>query len=100
MNSFIDDLTPEQLDGDSRELAEVIGIEAFKKLVEVYGGSSVLYVPNFIKFTRYCGCDRRACAGIQFGQNSEAAGRKYQLSERRVHQIIQRYKVQEAAQDG
>lgn len=30
MNSFLDDLTLEQLDGDSRELAEVIGMDAFK----------------------------------------------------------------------
>ena len=29
MNSFLDDLTLEQLDGDSRELAEVIGMDAF-----------------------------------------------------------------------
>lgn len=47
MNSFLDDLTLEQLDGDSRELAEVIGMDAFKKLVEVYGGSGSLYIPSF-----------------------------------------------------
>ena len=46
MNSFLDDLTLEQLDGDSRELAEVIGMDAFKKLVEVYGGSGSLYIPS------------------------------------------------------
>ena len=39
MNPFLDTLTIEQLDGESLELAEVIGIEAFKKLIAVYGGS-------------------------------------------------------------
>ncbi len=31
MNSFLDDLTLEQLDGDALDLAELIGIDAFKK---------------------------------------------------------------------
>ena len=30
-----------QLNGEQRELAEVIGLEAYKKLVERYGGSHV-----------------------------------------------------------
>ena len=47
MNSFLDDLTLEQLDGDALDLAELIGIDAFKKIVEVYGGSGSLYIPSF-----------------------------------------------------
>ncbi len=99
MNSFLDDLTPEQLDGDSRELAEVIGIDAFKKLVEVYGGSSILYVPNFANL-RVTVRDRRLTQEYNSGKTVKQLARKYQLSERRVHQIIQGYKAQEAAQDG
>lgn len=30
-----------QLDGEQREIAEVIGLEAYKKLVERYGGSHI-----------------------------------------------------------
>ncbi len=33
--------SPEQLSGDQRELAESIGIGAYRKLVEDYGGSHV-----------------------------------------------------------
>lgn len=39
MDPFLDNLTLEQLDGDAFDLAELIGMDAFKKLVEVYGGS-------------------------------------------------------------
>lgn len=99
MNSFLEDLTLEQLDGDSRELAEVIGIDAFKKLVEVYGGSSILYVPNFTNL-RVTVRDRRLVQEYNSGKTVKQLARKYQLSERRVHQIIQGYKAQEAAQDG
>lgn len=99
MNSFLDDLTLEQLDGDALDLAELVGIDAFKKLVEVYGGSSVLYVPNFTNL-RVTVRDRQLMQEYHSGKTVKQLARKYQLSERRVRQIIQRYKVQEAVQDG
>ncbi|MDE6426296.1 MAG: DNA-binding protein, partial [Ruminococcus sp.] len=33
--------SPEQLSGDKRELVNVIGLEAYKKLVQHYGGSYI-----------------------------------------------------------
>ena len=39
-------LTIDDLDGENRELAELVGMEAFIKLVEVYGGTGKLYVPQ------------------------------------------------------
>lgn len=45
MNDLFDLLTIENLEGNSRELADVIGIEPFKNLVRYYGGSQDLYVP-------------------------------------------------------
>lgn len=45
MNDFLDELTMEHLDGEPLSLAEVIGLDAFKKLLRVYGSSGRLYIP-------------------------------------------------------
>ena len=37
----IEDITLEQLNGDQHDLAELIGIDAYKKLVKYYGGGFV-----------------------------------------------------------
>ena len=39
-------LTIDDLHGESRELAETIGMDAFVKLVEVYGGTGRMYIPQ------------------------------------------------------
>ena len=99
MNSFLDDLTLEQLDGDSRELAEVIGMDAFKKLVEVYGGSGALYIPSFA--TLRAGLrNQKLVQDYQAGSKVKHLTRKYHVSESLVYKIIRDYKAQEAAQDG
>lgn len=46
MTDFLDELKIEQLEGEALNLAETIGIEAFKKLLRVYGGTSHLYIPK------------------------------------------------------
>ena len=43
----IEDITLEQLNGDQHDLAELIGIDAYKKLVKYYGGGFV-YVLSLI----------------------------------------------------
>ena len=79
MNSFLDDLTLEQLDGDSRELAEVIGMDAFKKLVEVYGGSGSLYIPSFA--TLRAGLrNQKLVQDYQAGSKVKHLTRKYHVS--------------------
>ena len=87
MNPFLDTLTIEQLDGESLELAEVIGIEAFKKLIAVYGGSRVLYIPTLVKL-RTSMRDRQLIRDYQGGEKTRRLAQKYQISERRVRQII------------
>lgn len=99
MDPFLDNLTLEQLDGDAFDLAELIGMDAFKKLVEVYGGSSILYVPTFAKL-RNAARDRQLLQEYQSRKNLKHLARKFQMSERRARQIIHDYKAQEAAQDG
>ncbi|MEG1752737.1 MAG: Mor transcription activator family protein [Christensenella sp.] len=39
-------LTLDDLKGETRELAEVIGLEAFKLILERYGGTGRLYIPQ------------------------------------------------------
>ena len=45
-NELLKELQLEDLSGSARELAELVGMEAFLNLVDVYGGSSNLYVPT------------------------------------------------------
>ncbi len=75
----------EQLSGDQRELAEIVGLEAYRKLVANYGGMCVyIYKPETIlrelRNTEICnefnGCNYRELA------------KKYDLSEKTVREIV------------
>lgn len=75
----------EQLSGDQRELAESIGIKAYKKFVEDYGGSHI-YV---------CKADtvipelRNSKIYSQFnGFNYRELAKKYNLSPKTIREII------------
>lgn len=46
LDDLLKQLTIDDLHGDTRDLAETIGMEAFLKLVEVYGGTGRLYIPQ------------------------------------------------------
>ena len=46
MDDLLDKLALEDLRGESRALADIVGLEAFKNLVRHYGGTSKLYVPS------------------------------------------------------
>ena len=39
-------LALEDLQGEARDLAELIGMDAFRKLVSVYGGTGRMYIPQ------------------------------------------------------
>lgn len=46
MDKFLDELTIEDLKGETQELAETIGLDAFKRLVQAYNGTGRLYIPQ------------------------------------------------------
>ena len=46
LDDLLRQLTVDDLHGEARDLAEAIGMEAFLKLVEVYGGTGRLYIPQ------------------------------------------------------
>lgn len=39
-NELLNELKLEDLQGEARELAETIGMDAFRRLVDVYGGTA------------------------------------------------------------
>ena len=41
MDKFLDELTIEDLKGETQELAETIGLDAFKRLVQAYNGTGL-----------------------------------------------------------
>ena len=45
-NEMLNELKLEDLQGGARELAETIGMDAFRRLVDVYGGTGRVYIPQ------------------------------------------------------
>lgn len=76
----LEDITDEQ----QRSLAELIGIENYKKLVETFGGSSIYIYKRdgFLRLLR----DKRIKA--EFKGDYRELARKYNLSEVTVRNII------------
>jgi Mor family transcriptional regulator len=75
----------DQLHGDQRELADVIGIEAYKKLVSQYAGS-ILYIQKLdsvLKDIR----DREIKEKFD-GANYRNLAREYSLAESTVRDIV------------
>ncbi|MDE6671301.1 MAG: hypothetical protein K2K16_03805 [Ruminococcus sp.] len=75
----------EQLSGDQRELAEIVGIEAYRKLVENYGGMCIyIYKLETILRER-----RNAEIFNEFdGMNYRELAKKYNLSEKTIREIV------------
>lgn len=75
----------EQLSGEQRELAETVGLEAYRKLVANYGGSSV-YINKSDTVTRP---DRNEEIRRKFnGTNYRQLAREYNLSETGIRKIL------------
>jgi Mor family transcriptional regulator len=75
----------DQLRDDQRELAEVIGLEAYKKLINYYGGS-LLYVQkvdSVLKDTR----DKELNEKFD-GANYKELAREYGISEMTIRDIV------------
>lgn len=83
--SLLDNLTLDDLDDEQRELAECIGLDAYKKLITRYAGSYI-YI---------CKCDtitveirNRAIKSEFNGYNYLELAKKYDLSERAIRYIV------------
>lgn len=73
------------LDEDQRQLAELIGIENYRKLVETYGGMAI-YIP---KADAYLRIDRDEQIRAKFdGQNYRQLALEYGLTETWIRSIV------------
>lgn len=85
MDSLLEKLQLEDLEADQRELADCIGMEAYRKLVENYAGSA-LYVrkPDTVTATV-----RNAQIQEEFnGYNYRELAKKFNLSEISIRRIV------------
>ena len=82
---MLDELKMEDIaDEQQRSLAELIGIENYKKLVEVYGGSSI-YIYKRDSFLRTL---RDKKIKEEFKGNYKELAQKYNLTEMAIRNIV------------
>lgn len=83
--NLLDELTLEDLDEEQRELADCIGLEAYKKLVATYAGSTInIRMPDKLTIGQRNNRIRKEFNGYNF---SELA-RRYKLTERQIRYIV------------
>lgn len=83
--SVIQALRVEDLDFEQKQLAELIGIDKYKKLLQTYGGMSI-YIP---KPETYAAIIRNEKIRQEFnGGNYKELSRKYRLTEVWVRNIV------------
>ena len=78
-------VSPEQLAGSKKELANVIGLEAYKKLVQHYGGSYI-YINKSDTVVR-SERDAEICRKFN-GKNYCQLAQEYDLTENRIRSIL------------
>lgn len=75
----------DQLSGEQRELAEIIGLDAYKKLIEHFGGCQ-LYIPKLETILKEV---RNKEIKENFnGFNYRELAKKYHVSEMTVRKIV------------
>ena len=79
--------SPEQLSGEQRELAEIIGIDAYRKLVMNYRGTN-LYIPKWESILKEV--RNKEIRKSFTGSNYLELARKYELSEMPIRRIIKK----------
>lgn len=83
----VDDIRLSDLQGDQRELAKLIGLDNYFKLVSIYGGTNI-YIA---KMDKLLNIKRDAEIVKDFnGYNYKYLANKYNLAERTVREIIAR----------
>ncbi|WP_270670852.1 Mor transcription activator family protein [Paraclostridium bifermentans] len=81
---MLEELTLEDIPKTHKDIAEYIGIDPFKKLVELLGGSS-LYIPKEASLTRPI---RNRVIRDKFNGDYSVLARKYDISEAQVRNIV------------
>lgn len=83
MRDFI--IQPDDLNEEQQHLAELIGLDNFAKLVQVFGGTNI-YIPKAEAFERSI---RNEKIRQEYnGRNIKSLAVKYGLTERQVYKLI------------
>ena len=83
--NLLDELTLDDLDEEQRDLAELVGIEAYKRLINTYAGS-FLYISKPDTLT--VKVRNRKIIEEFNGYNYYSLARKYNLTERYIRKIV------------
>lgn len=86
MNEVIEKLTYGDLDEEQKELVDIIGLEAYKQLLQYYGGSSI-YIPKTDALERRIR-NEKICQEYQKTRNTKVLSVKYGLTENQIRNII------------
>lgn len=82
---LLDKVTMEPLSGESREIAELIGLEHFKKIVKTYSGAS-FYVPKIDSVVK--GVRDEQIRKEFTGGNIHELALKYGITDKWVREIV------------
>lgn len=83
MRDFI--IQPDDLNEEQQHLAELIGLDNFAKLVQVFGGTNI-YIPKPEAFSRVL---RNEKIRQEYnGRNVKIIANKYGLTERQVYNLV------------
>ncbi len=80
MRDFV--IQPDDLNEEQQHLAELIGLDNFAKLVQVFGGTNI-YIPKAEAFGR-----NEKIRQEYNGRNIKSLAVKYGLTERQVYKLI------------
>ncbi|MGL4796540.1 MAG: Mor transcription activator family protein [Paraclostridium sp.] len=81
---MIEKLTINDIPDSHKDIANYIGVDAFKKLVQLIGGSS-LYIPKETSLTRPI---RNRIIKESFNGDYKILARKYSITEAQIRNII------------
>lgn len=89
---LLDMLTLEQLSGEQRDLAETIGLEAYKKLVKLYSGTEIRIpvegsLTKEIRNALICEESKRLSVSV--------LARKWNMSNRNIRMILKKNKEEQ-----
>ena len=83
---FLSEISMDDLPQAQHEVAELIGLEAYVKLIQKYGGMRPLYIPKFTEIKREIR-NHEICSKFD-GYNFQELAREYELTETMVREIV------------
>ncbi len=84
IRATMDEIAPEDLPPQWKELAESLGLANLLQLCKLYGGTS-LYIPKYENLI--APAKRRAVGKLFNGRNHKELARRFELSERSIYEI-------------